>query len=936
MGESALLEQLGKLRRRGRSIGAMAGVLWFAFAALVALAIAAWLDLILELPPPARVAAMIAAALVGAAGFLTVLRATAAGSKRPALARRLDELGATGGQIVAGVYLAMTRLESFVSPQPALSAGLAQVAVGRAASLARTIPAAQAVPLAPLVRASAALGGALLLGAALVLLMPALARTQWLRFSDPYGDHPPYSAILLKVEPGAASVRYGDALDIFVTAEGRLVNGVELVLQPKSAAAADTRGEVLPMFQEPSGRWRAALAEVKEERQYFARARRSRSEKYPIRIITIPRIEDVRFRLTPPAYSRSPVYEGGLPENGLAGLAGTKIEISVRSNRPLASACAKVVAAAAGEEWIWTTGQNSPEIRGALSLERTCRLEISVTDIAGQSPRETFSAPLTLLHDDRPFVRLLEPRAVSFATPSTHLPVIVSAEDDYGVATLAVFRSLNESPYSPLEIPLPEVPPRQAYQVIHLPLDQYGLAPGDEIRLFARASDNDPAGAKGAESSVVTVRIISEEEFEQMLRTRDGLEVLLSKYQQAERRLEALAEQIDKLQKELAELPPDSPLAEETHKALENLAEQMQQDAAALAKLAAEPLPYELDKELSQHLAELAEKLGELGKQSQALAGLPSLSNGQAKEELEKLRRQLQGDREELQQQTGPPLEMLAAVYPLLEDEARFTQLYERQRDLEERLKALRGRDQQDDPALKARIRDLEEEQQRLHAELLQLLDDIDSHAKQLPDTDDFQELKQSAEIFASLVRNSEAPEAMSAAARALAEFSGTQAHAEAKRAADILETFLAKCQGMGEEGAACLKKGFQPGLGQSLGETLSQLLSDAGLKRGSGPGGGAGGGYSARRSSLDNIGLYGGLPQRTGPQRAGLGNRSRNAAGEGRYASGPHSAAEGGAGDPLANAAAAGGGEAAIPSQYRRKVGRYFQRLADELGDSR
>ena len=40
-----------------------------------------------------------------------------------------------------------------------------------------------------------------------------------------------------------------------------------------------------------------------------------------------------------------------------------------------------------------------------------------------------------------------------------------------------------------------------------LPLSQYGLVPGDEIKLFGRVEDNDPAGPNGAESTVVVVRI---------------------------------------------------------------------------------------------------------------------------------------------------------------------------------------------------------------------------------------------------------------------------------------------------------------------------------------------------------------------------------------------------------------------------------------------
>lgn len=932
MGETPLWNVLRQLRRRGQSLGIAAGLLWGGVAAALALVAAGWLDLALELSPAMRVAALAVSGAVGLGTLIAVFLRASAGSKQTLLARRLDAIGATGGQIAAGVDLARPGL-SIASAQPALSMGLAFVAVERASTLARNISRSQVIPLQPVLRAAVALGLIATALSAAALFMPALARAQWLRLSDPYGDHPPFSSIAFQVEPGSTSVRYGDGLDIFVTAQGRLVDSVELVLQPRDAAPSDTGGEVLPMFQEPNGRWRASLAEVKEEMRYFARVRRSRSEKFALQVITVPEIEQVRFRLTPPAYSRLAVYNGGLPEGGLVGLPGTRVEVSVRSNRPLAMATARLISGSESVASEWkpaTTGAS--EANGSFTLDRAGRLELQVTDVAGQTSRETLSVGLALLTDERPFVRLLEPRAQSFATPSTQLPIVVSAEDDFGLARLELFRSLNDSRNLPQPMLLPEPPPPHIHQVTHLPLDRYGLAPGDEIKLFARVEDNDPAGAKGAESTVVTVRIISDEEFQQMIRTRDGLNVLLSKYQQAQRRMESLAEEIERLEKELADLPADSPLADEARQKLEKLAERMQQEAEAIEQLATEPLPYDLDKELSPHLKKLSEQLRELAKDAKALAGQPGLKPGEAKEGLERLRKQLSQQREAMENETGPPLEVLAAVYPLLEDEARFTQLYERQRDLAERLAALRGRDKPDDPALKARMRDLESEQRKLKDELAQLLEDIDNHAKALPEREEFKELRLSAETFASLVRSSDAGAAMGQAEVALAEFEGTSAHEAGKRAADILESFLSQCQGMGKEGQACLKKGFQPQLGNCLGNTMAQLLADAGLGTGSGPGSGAGGGYSARRSTLANIGLYGGLPSMTGPQLAGQGTSA--AGGAGRYSSGSSSAAGEGAGfDVPGTRASAAGGEASVPLQYRRKVGRYFQRLADEIG---
>ena len=113
-------------------------------------------------------------------------------------------------------------------------------------------------------------------------------------------------------------------------------------------------------------------------------------------------------------------------------------------------------------------------------------------------------------------------RRCRWPRPPPTLPVALSAEDDCGISRLQLFRSLNDSRPLPVDLPLPPQPPRRLDESVRLPLDRYGLEPGDVIKLFGRVEDNDPAGAKGAESSVVTVRIISQEEFERMIRTREG------------------------------------------------------------------------------------------------------------------------------------------------------------------------------------------------------------------------------------------------------------------------------------------------------------------------------------------------------------------------------------------------------------------------------
>ncbi|MEX0710857.1 MAG: hypothetical protein WD278_00820, partial [Pirellulales bacterium] len=532
-------------------------------------------------------------------------------------------------------------------------------------------------------------------------------------------------------------------------------------------------------FPESDGKWRATIAEVRASGTYYARGHTARSHRFAIQVITVPRISEVRWRVTPPAYTHDGAYEGPMPQGGLAGLPGTQVEVWAKSNRPLSGGSLDIASGSQRERVaLSATATASQEVSGRFEIRQAGKFSLNVTDVAGQQARESFRGSITLLSDARPFVRLLEPPGQSLATPTATLPVVISAEDDYGLSRVQLFRSLNDSRPLPLDLPLDAPHVRRCEQGTYLPLSAYGLEPGDVIKLFARVEDNDPAGAKGSESTVAVVQIIAHEDYQRMVRAREGMQVFLSKYQQAQRRLESLADEVQGLQKKQKQEAKDPEHAEAQREALARLAKQMQTDAEAIRKSVEQLLPYDLDRSLTKELERLADKLDRLSKEAEQLASQSDLSDEERARRLKELLDELNAEKQDFQEQVTQPLEQLADIYPLLEDEARFVELTRRQRDLAERMAPLKGRDQLDDPALKARMRDLEDEQRRLREELGELLDDIETHAARLPDSPELADLVASALEFADAVRSSGASEAMAAAETGLAQFSGTTAHA--------------------------------------------------------------------------------------------------------------------------------------------------------------
>lgn len=926
---ATLRDQLARLRKRLLLIGGLSGFGWGAAAALGVMLLAGAVDALVDLPPLLRMSAVGAALLAVIALAVIFLWRAWQRSHALSLARTLDRAAGAEGEILSGVSLAESDARSAAwSP---LTSGLAQMAVARAAELARRAPETEVIPARPLRRSYASFGALCAVALLLVLCMPNLASTQWWRFADPYGDHPPWSAVQLQVEPGDAEVVYGKGLDVFVTPSGPPVDEVELVI----GATADSPGETLLMLPETDGRWSAALTGLVKPTDYFVRATGARSRKYRIEILTVPRIEEVGFEIIPPSYTNRPAYHGPLPKEGIAGLPGTEVKLRARSNRPLAGGTLAFDSGSAQRRL--KAGQTGDsEVAGSFVIERNDRIEIQVVDTAGQQSSESFTAPVTVLADEAPAIQLVQPQEFSFATPDIELPVSLAAEDDYGVQNVRIFRKAGDGEYEADDVPVAAPPPTRWSQVVPLSISTLGLKPGDELRVFARAEDNRPESPQGAESAVSTIRIISQEDFERMVRAEKGLEMLLAKYQEARRRVESAADEVEKLRKQLEKLPADGGLAESKREELERLTKQMREEAEAIRELAKKPLPYEMDEQLNKDLEALAESLDKAAEGAESLAGQPGATNETAAKELERLAEELNAGREKFDEQTMEPLEQLAGVYPLMEAQARFVELAQQQRGLEERLSSLKKREQEATPDEQRRMRELEAGQRQIRDDLRELLDDIEARVAQLPPEPKLDKLRTTATEFAKECRKCGAAGEMADAETQLAGFNGRQGHRHADKAADLLEKLLSQCNGMGGDCKQCLgdSLSFRPGLGECAGKTLEQLLAEAGFRPGNGQGNafgtGVGGGYSARRSAMENIGLYGQLP--TFSESSGGGQKQDRHLGAGE-----HGLPVGGNGNEarLIESAgiqsATGAAEASVPPRYRRRVGAYFQRIADE-----
>ena len=919
-----LQDQIAYVRKRLFSVGVIAALGWVLLTIVIVLMLAVWFDLLWELPAEARLASFAVAGVIGLVLFATLCGLLLRKSKQHRLAGRLDQAGQTGGEITTGLELSseLKRREALPStqfseqPKKQIESGLAVLAVERAAHTASSIAPSLSVPTKPIKTVALALAGVGLLLAVAGISMPKLAQTQWARFTNPTNDVPPFSTIEFAVTPGDTQIKYGEGVDVVAKLNSTPIDELELVIQ------GENEEEIIPMFSEGDNQWRATLFRVTEDLKYEVRSGRARSEKYDISLILVPEIADVQFRISPPEYTRlgSTIVSAN---DGIRGLPGTRVEIMASSNRPLSAG--KMTLTHKNEETAieLSPRDNATEVTGEFQIQQSGKFEIRLTDVDGVESTQSVSGSVSLLEDTKPFVRLVSPKQNSWSTATINLPISIAAEDDYGLSNISLYRSLNDSRPVPIDFEFDPGSIRINARAF-LPLFDYDLQPGDKLEMFARVEDNDPASIKGSESPIHVVHIISRQQYERMNREQLGIEAVLSKYRMIQRRLEGL----ELMQKEIEAMdagaePKSKPADPKKEKMLE-VAQEFQKSAEEMKQMLQRRSPIDFDQDLEDRIEEMSEKMAEISSKIRELVDKINdneIDNEKLKEQLEKLREELEGIRDAFNKEVMAPLQQLTKIFPLMKAQQEFVQLVLRQRNLADRLRSLKGSENADRPDIKRRMRELADEQRTLLDRLDDLLFNIENEAYSLPAEEEFNELRDTALKFAADVAESAAMPEQQLAEKGLAEFSGSLGFKHASEAAAILESFVDNSDQMSQQGEAAAKGIFKPGFNRpKFGNSMDQLMKLFGPKNGS------------RQAGQNNRGLYGDQPRESQAEKRGSGQDNKRS-GSGMYGSGASRRADAG-GEVKRAGGNTGSGPAVVPLRYERKVGDYYRRIVEELGE--
>lgn len=659
------------------------------------------------------------------------------------------------------------------------------------------------------------------------------------------------------------------------------------------------------------------MANLRAETQYYVTDGRARSRYFPIGILFTPEIKLVELTTAFPDYTGKPSHTGKLPEEAQALPEGTRISFKLASNRPLKSGRLTLTPVLGGKPvqiTLNTDEQNNRVVTNGFTLTEPVVFSLSVTDTDSRDCAQPVQGRFNILPDERPRIFVLEPGRDAVATPSVSVPIHVQADDDYGITRVVWLRGYNRSIERPFNMKVDiKAGPKSVEAAGAFEFDKLGVRPGDVIDYYFEAADNYPKGPNVALSKMYRMDIISQEQYEKILRQAAARKALFEPYMKLDKFLQRLAERARELEKE--------PNPEQRAKDAAALAEDLQRYENELSRLLQQSTLFDVEQAFRDSLVEQHSRISQARRQLQAGVGSGQLDP----KSLESLAEELTELAKTEQQEVGEPAQQIAEVIHLMARADSFVRLAQRQQALADLLRRFSERKDALSRMEQIEMQELAHQQERVQQDLRQLLTELPDLASKLPQEDEFEKLRDDVSNFTNAIAESKVDQDLTDAAKAIGDQDGSKGYESALAAAEKLDQLVAKVNSGQMQSAAQQALRFRPRVMQSMGNTLGQILAAMGYGKGQGQGQGGQDGYGLFN---EDAALYGPSMELAGEQTGGRNdNLARRTPGASRLTTGSN--------EPGGMAPATAGRvrlqpDAKFPLRYRDLVGEYFRAIAE------
>jgi hypothetical protein len=188
-----------------------------------------------------------------------------------------------------------------------------------------------------------------------------------------------------------------------------------------------------------------------------------------------------------------------------------------------------------------------------ISAQQSGRIVFNLVDVANNHAAEAPAAVLTVTKDLPPALAITAPDSDALVVTGLTVPVAVEASDDYGLSSLRLHVSVNDTFLPPVSAAFAEALIRRHRLEHPLDLAPLGAVGGDQVVIFAEAIDT-PPDPQITRTDVRRFEIITEEDYNDRLREQADVAMLAGKYEALLQRLDEKIQAQRQIEDDLAKM----------------------------------------------------------------------------------------------------------------------------------------------------------------------------------------------------------------------------------------------------------------------------------------------------------------------------------------------------------------------------------------------
>jgi len=603
------------------------------------------------------------------------------------------------------------------------------------------------------------------------------------RVFDPNSDIPPYSPLVFDVTPGQLKALYGGetVAQVSITG-GEITSDVVCLIRNKETGKV----EKTTAYQESPGHYARKFTNTLSSVEFAFATGRARSAWHSLDVLLQPKVSGAMVTVQPPAYTGRSKETFPLESGEIKALEGSTITLEVQSNRPLSGGVLSVKPLSdTGDvlpKEVQSDGVSGQRVSFTWVAHTSSQISATIKDVRSTPSEKPLKVKIKVIPDQAPVVDLSSPELRVLATPRTELPFVALVEDDHGLAKVSMVRSLLG--FRDRSRTLADSLVKKNFNFKEpLKLEEIGVEVGQILEFYLEAMDRNPSLLGQGVSDVVRVKIISEEDYAERLRSKVQLDVFTARYR-------ALSDAIKQAQDALKKLDEAADIgdADAFKKEMKNAA-----SAHAKAKQLAEKMAkgfqaFAMEKRLGDAATEAAQKLAA----NEQGIGKLDLSSGESatRRAIAEMQNRLGGVQKK-SEQVQADAEVVKKVGRVMEMAARFKKIHRTQKSLVERMGTIAKEVSKGDTTNAAQLPNLGRQEKRNRQALLDLAKELKKRSAALPPG--FEQMQQDTKEFLDTLEELDIQEPMQASTDFANKGKSVDASANALLALSLMDQLVNK-----------------------------------------------------------------------------------------------------------------------------------------------